>query len=476
MTSRIYDVFALSLCTLVGLQLAACSIEDEDCRDFGCPSGSVCEANQADEYECVDAPIVEPLAGAAGMPEAGSAGSGGDAPSGGSAGMPEAGSAGSGASAGEGGDSGSGGDVPSGGSAGEGGDAGSGGESMGGSAGSAGQVGVGGQAGQAPMCDTCGLNEYVRFGVCTPCQQGTINAPGDDTCGVDTSCDLIICDVNQRVSNYRCVDCPLGYSNASGDDARDGETTCDPVICDVNQRVLDYRCVECPLGSFNDSGDYARNGETTCDPVLCGTNQYVVGNQCLPCPAGETNEAGDDASGDDTSCDEPVNNCIPGQWQCNNGEQCIPQNYYCDGFLDCQDRSDETNCDAAPEMGTGSCDSPIQLDLEAVLNGSIQGTTLSGLGTHYTVFVPEFYSGQICVDTCQSNFDTVLTVGYTNSAVNACDYEYIGGNDDGCRNGTSILEFTAYGGQYYVVAVRDYSQNSGRNFTLRVTPGGCEGN
>ena len=40
--------FAVSL-----LQVSACSIEDEDCRDFGCPEGNSCEQNESDDFECI---------------------------------------------------------------------------------------------------------------------------------------------------------------------------------------------------------------------------------------------------------------------------------------------------------------------------------------------------------------------------------------------------------------------------------------
>lgn len=40
--------FAVSL-----LQVSACSIEDEDCRDFGCPEGNSCEQNASEDFECI---------------------------------------------------------------------------------------------------------------------------------------------------------------------------------------------------------------------------------------------------------------------------------------------------------------------------------------------------------------------------------------------------------------------------------------
>lgn len=35
--------------------------------------------------------------------------------------------------------------------------------------------------------------------------------------------------------------------------------------------------------------------------------------------------------------------CLPGQWVCQRGE-CIPEEFRCDGDLDCDDKSDEMGC------------------------------------------------------------------------------------------------------------------------------------
>ena len=40
-----------------------------------------------------------------------------------------------------------------------------------------------------------------------------------------------------------------------------------------------------------------------------------------------------------------ANVCPTDQWQCKDGKQCIPNNYRCDLLKDCNDGSDEIDCD-----------------------------------------------------------------------------------------------------------------------------------
>ena len=48
---------------------------------------------------------------------------------------------------------------------------------------------------------------------------GTYNSSGDDSSGVDTVCDSVICNDNRRVETVDCVECEPGKYNNEGDDA-----------------------------------------------------------------------------------------------------------------------------------------------------------------------------------------------------------------------------------------------------------------
>lgn len=47
---------------------------------------------------------------------------------------------------------------------------------------------------------------------------------------------------------------------------------------------------------------------------------------------------------------------VPAQFQCAHGNRCIPQGQVCDGKSDCQDRSDELDCQALPDGCHQHCD------------------------------------------------------------------------------------------------------------------------
>ena len=56
--------FAMSL-----LQFSACTIEDEDCRDFGCPEGTSCNETAFQGFECVETTPTAAASGEAAMME-----------------------------------------------------------------------------------------------------------------------------------------------------------------------------------------------------------------------------------------------------------------------------------------------------------------------------------------------------------------------------------------------------------------------
>lgn len=37
--------------------------------------------------------------------------------------------------------------------------------------------------------------------------------------------------------------------------------------------------------------------------------------------------------------------CIPGHWRCSDNLKCVSESSRCNGIYDCQDHSDESNCD-----------------------------------------------------------------------------------------------------------------------------------
>ena len=73
-------------------------------------------------------------------------------------------------------------------------------------------------------------------------------------------------------------------------------------------------------------------------------------------------------------------------------------------------------------------------------------------------------SGQVTIDTCGSDFDTVLAV-YTGNAVNAL--APIASNDDACGSGQSRVSFVANAGTTYRIAVDGYGDEG--NIDLRLS-------
>ena len=57
----------------------------------------------------------------------------------------------------------------------------------------------------------------------------------------------------------------------------------------------------------------------------------------------------------------PGSPCRAYEYQCLQGDQCIPASYQCDGEIDCQDRSDEIGCGTFNALGFKTSFQRIQL-------------------------------------------------------------------------------------------------------------------
>lgn len=59
--------------------------------------------------------------------------------------------------------------------------------------------------------------------------------------------------------------------------------------------------------------------------------------------------------------------CFPAEFQCAHGNRCIPRGQVCDGENDCQDRSDEQDCQSLPEGCHHRCDNKFRCIPETFL-------------------------------------------------------------------------------------------------------------
>ncbi|XP_072847960.2 uncharacterized protein LOC110070575 isoform X1 [Pogona vitticeps] len=121
-------------------------------------------------------------------------------------------------------------------------------------------------------------------------------------------------------------------------------------------------------------------------------------NQCInPWEWCDQHKDCEDGS-DEANC--PLNNCLPGQWQCKN-KICIMEDWKCNGIDDCGDNSDEEICVSCPE-GMTHCDKG-----KCILNSLMcNGVTdcLDGTDEPRTCGNKCSLSNGGCMDTCADTF------------------------------------------------------------------------
>jgi hypothetical protein len=138
------------------------------------------------------------------------------------------------------------------------------------------------------------------------------------------------CDDGSDELNCQSVDCAEGYVSCGNVTGSNLTSSCIPVgwRCDGRQ--------DCPSGS----------DELNCVNVTCAADEFrcVADGNCIS--ERWTCDGDDDCldGSDELNC--PAVTCRSGEWQCNSS-QCIPRSWHCDGSFDCSDHSDEpTECAA----------------------------------------------------------------------------------------------------------------------------------
>ena len=63
-----WELVNTAFLAMCALQLFACSVEDEDCRDFGCTGAHTCEEVSIGKFECVNIFVSGPESAGAIMP------------------------------------------------------------------------------------------------------------------------------------------------------------------------------------------------------------------------------------------------------------------------------------------------------------------------------------------------------------------------------------------------------------------------
>ncbi|CAL4097478.1 unnamed protein product, partial [Meganyctiphanes norvegica] len=173
---------------------------------------------------------------------------------------------------------------------------------------------------------------------CSSCDEGFTHCESDNICVPQP----LVCDGHRDCSagedEWDCSTPSPGGCEEGYFECNDGQCIHPRFRCDGEHDCLDgfedeHECTECQSGFHCGGGDPEEN--------RCLSSDYV-------CDDFEDCERGGDESSQEAGCE-----CLPGDFECSNGD-CIPHDWRCDGFYDCFGGSDEADCggtNVAPRAG-----------------------------------------------------------------------------------------------------------------------------